>query len=227
MAKKPAKKNDQPQDPMGNRPNYVSEQDYDMPEQESSFYPRIKVMQALSPELDDTNEKFIPGASTGQILVETNPPTLVESIDVIPLIVKKRYAEFTPRKQGGGFVASYDSREEMEAGFSPGNDMQVVIEYLVLAIELEQVFVVPFQSATALGVAKKWGNFVEQYKTLNGVMYKISSKTAKNKASQSYKVMTVEPIGWTAKQLFHDTEALMGQEEMKFLSAPEEEESEV
>jgi hypothetical protein len=210
-------------DPMANRPTFIQEEKYELPEQESSFYPRIKLIQALSPEMDDTNDKYIPAAKNGQLLIETNPPTLVDSVVVVPLMVKKRWAEYIPKKQGGGFVASYDSREAMEAGYTQGNDVAVVIEYLCVLPDTLEVFVVPFGSPTALGVAKKWGAFVEQYKTLSGVMYKLSSKTAKNKADQPYKVMVVEPVGWVSKQLMDTTKILISQQEQLFLPAPDSE----
>lgn len=211
------------QDPMANRPDYIQEEEYKLPEQESSFYPRIKLIQALSPEMDDTSEKYIPAAVSGQLLIETNPPTLIspeEGIVVVPFLVKKRWAEYVPKKQGGGFVASYDSREEMEAGYTQGNDVQVVIEYLCMVPDTQEIFVVPFGSVTALGVAKRWGGFIEQYKTLNGVMYKLSSKTQKNKAGQPYKVMTVEPVGWASKRLVDLTREAIAQNEQRFLPAP-------
>jgi hypothetical protein len=222
MAKAPV----QQTDPMANRPVYVSEEKYDLPQQESSFYPRIKLIQALSPEMDDSNDKYIPAAINGQLLIETNPPTLVDpdtGIIVVPLMVKKRWAEYIPKKQGGGFVASYDSREAMEAGYTQGNDVAVVIEYLCMLPDTGEVFVVPFGSPTALGVAKKWGTFIEQYKTLSGVKYKLSSKTAKYKAGQPYKVMTVEPMGWVSEQLMHTAKEMIGQNEQLFLPAPESE----
>ena len=215
-----------PTDPMANRPAYVQEENYELPQQESSFYPRIKLIQALSPEMDDSNDKYIPAAKNGQLLIETNPPTLVSPEDgvvVIPLMVKKRWVEYIPKKQGGGFVASYDTREAMEAGYTQGNDIQVTIEYLVMLPDTQEVFVVPFGSVTALGVAKKWGTFIEQYKTLSGVKYKLSSKTMTNKAKQPYKVMTVEPMGWVSEQLMHTAKEMIGQNEQLFLPAPESE----
>jgi hypothetical protein len=212
-------------DPMATRPDFVKEQDYTMPKDEGGFKPRIKVLQAISPECEKGHDRFISGSEAGQLLLEGSVPRLVDGDDgvvVVPLAVRKRFAEYIPRKQGGGFVASYDTREEMEANYTEGNDIQPTIEYLVVDIETDEVFVVPFDSVTKLGVAKKWGGFVEQYKSLEGVQYRIGTQIRKNKANQSYYNFTITPVGWVEKAQYEQLVALQESEEKLFLEAPKE-----
>jgi hypothetical protein len=230
MAKAPTKKMEEtPADEMGKRPAWMDQQDYDIPAGDYDTYPKIKVIQALSPEVEPGHDKFIPKARAGQIIITTTPPRLIdgeEGVQVIPLAVKKRYAEYIPRKQGGGFVASYDTREEMEIGFTPGNDMTSVIEFLCVALDGEEetdtptLVMVSCDTPSKLGVAKKWGDMIQGYKTLTGVQYHITAKGQKNKKGQFYYNYNVAPVGWTGKETYKHLEDLSNRVSQMFLPAP-------
>lgn len=216
-------------DPMGARPNYVDQQDYDIPVDDYAKYPKVKVIQALSPEVEPGNDKFIPAARAGMILIDTTPPQLIdgeEGVNVIPLAVKKRYAEYIPRSKGGGFVASYDSREDMEAGYTPGNDMTAVVEYLCTLLDGQEdtdnptLVLFSFDTPSKLGVAKKWGDMISGYKTMCGVQYHITAKGTKNKKQQFYYNYAVAPVGWTGKTLYKHLEDLTPGVEQLFLPGP-------
>lgn len=204
---KDQKKGAAAKDPMANRPKHIQEEDVHAPTDDNQFFPKLKVLQALSPECTKGDEKFIPSAQPGQLLITGNPPEIIdgdEGIDIVLLECRKRYVEYTPRTSGGGFVASYDSREEMEAKFTKGNDMQVTIDYLAVAHETMDeetpvVFVLSLDTVSKMAVARKIAGFVETYKTLSGVKYHVTAILARNKKNQPYYNYAIEAAGWLEK----------------------------
>jgi len=122
MAKK--KSNVPAKTEMGKAPAYIENEKINIPPADSgSFFPQIKLLQQLSPELDDDHEKYIKKAKTGQILVSQGAENhmLFDSLLFIPLLVKKVWSEWIPRKKGGGFVASYTSAQEADDNKGAGN----------------------------------------------------------------------------------------------------------
>jgi hypothetical protein len=208
---KDPKKNAASADPMANRPKHIQEEDVAAPTDDQQFFPRLKVLQALSPECTKGDEKYIPSATPGQLLITLASPELLdgdEGIDVVLLECRKRYVEYTPRKQGGGFVASYDTREDMEAKFTKGNDMQVTIEYLCVAYETMEeeepvVFILSLDTPSKMSVARKIAGLVEQYKSLSGWRCRVNAVLARNKQQQAYYNFGITPMGWLDKSQYN------------------------
>lgn len=210
-------------DPMANRPNYVPTKDINIPTSDESQFPMLKLAQAISPEVTRGDEKYIPNLSAGDLLMKGDGLQRIidgeDGIQLIPLAIKKSYVEYTPRAQGGGFVASYTDQEIADAKANPANDMQVTYDFLCIEAGVPEPtpFVVRFDSLTKLGVAKKWAGYFAQYKTLEGVIYKITSKAAKNKAGQNYFNLAVTPLGWVDKDQFQFVQQLQNTVEPVFL----------
>lgn len=233
MATAPKKQTSASTDPMANRPSYLPSTDVSMPVEEQARFPRLKLIQALSPEITTGHERFIPDPanpkkpmlSAGELLLQSD--TLTRQIDgeegivVIPLAVRKRYVEYTPRDAGGGFVASYDSKEEADAERDPANDLQTTVEFLCIEAGSDEPtpFTITFDTISKLGTAKKWAGFIAQYKTLEGVKYLITGKQQLNKKKQAYYVFNVQPVGWVDKAQFQMIEDLKSDVEPLFLPA--------
>lgn len=201
-------------DPMSNRPDYIKTNKIDMPVEDSVRFPRLKLIQALSPEVTRGHEKFVsdptdpkgykPLLSAGELILQSDTGMRVidgeEGITVIPLAIRKRYVEYVKRDAGGGFVASYDTKEAMEANFDPANDIQTTIEFLVIEASLSQdevtPFTITFDTVSKLGTAKRWAQSISQYETLEGVKYLVTGKPTVNKKKQSYYNFEVKPVGW-------------------------------
>lgn len=201
-------------DPMSNRPNYIKTDKINMPVEESIRFPRLKLIQALSPEVTRGHERFVPDPadpkgykallSAGELILQSDTGIRVidgeEGITVIPVAIRKRYVEYVKRDAGGGFVASYDTKEAMEANFDPANDIQTTIEFLVVEAGLSQdeatPFTITFDTVSKLGTAKRWAHFIGEYETLEGVKYLITGKPTVNKKKQSYYNFEVKPVGW-------------------------------
>ena len=211
-------------DPMSKRPDYLKNDKIEMPVEESIRFPRLKLMQALSPEVTPGHERFIPDPvnqkkpmlSPGELVLQTESSNRVidgdEGIVVIPIAIRKRYVEYVPRDAGGGFVASYDSKEEMEANREAGNDVQTTIEFLVVEAGLKPEettpFTITFDTISKLGTAKRWAGYIHQYETLEGAQYLITGKQTLNKKKQSYYNFEVKPVGWTSKPTLEHIQAM-------------------
>jgi len=74
---------------------------------ESSSMPLLNILQALSPELKKSNDKFIEGASAGDIIHKGRGEILEQPLKVIPVSVKTMYAEWIPKDMGGGLVGMH------------------------------------------------------------------------------------------------------------------------
>jgi hypothetical protein len=75
---------------------------YDSSEMQIPF---IRVLQALSPQLNKNKPEFIKGASAGDIFNTVTSQVWAgeEGITVIPVYQETKYLEFVPRSQGGGY----------------------------------------------------------------------------------------------------------------------------
>lgn len=79
--------------------------------------PFIGLIQSMSPQRKRTDPKYIPGAEEGRWFNSvTNELYPAEGVRIIPVHYEKVYNEWIPRSVGGGFVATYKSREEALEG---------------------------------------------------------------------------------------------------------------
>lgn len=226
----PKSKNATSVDPMSKRPDYLKKDQLDMPVEESIRFPRLKLIQALSPEKTKGNDKYIPGLEEGTLLLQSDTMTRQidgeEGIVVIPMAVRKRYVEYTPRDQGGGFVASYDSKEEMENQRDPSNDIQPTVEFLVIEAGADDPtpFTIVCDSVSKLVTAKKWAGYMTQYESMEGVKYLITGKQVLNKKKQAFYNFEVKPIGWVDQPTLNWVQDVMSTTTQLFLPSGTSEE---
>lgn len=211
------------------RPDHVTEDDVNPETEGGGFPPTLKLMQNLSPELDEDEEKHIPDAEAGDLVVDDGTTQTLfdgkEGITFIPLLSRKRWNEWVPRKRGGGFVASYASKEEAEAYFSPGNELNVAIEYLCTTNEVDSegnytALLIQFNSPTKMAVARALATYIKEYKTMYGVAYQIKSKKQTNKAGQKFFNFEITPRGWLKEQLYSTVQALQLENTEPFVNQP-------
>ena len=88
--------------------------DYDTSELQIPF---IRIIQALSPEINKRDSKFIDGASNGDIFNNVTGQYFSgeEGIVVIPCYQETKYLKFVPRESGGGFLGEM-SKDDPEIG---------------------------------------------------------------------------------------------------------------
>jgi hypothetical protein len=192
--KKPEPKQQSQAGPKSARPDFLPKKKYDIP---VDLIPSIKIIQSLSPERLSDDDKYISGAQEG-MLFHSETRQLWDGKDgltVVPLEVRKSYVEWIPRNQGGGFVASYATREEMEAGYKQGHEVQIVVEFLCVLPD-NSVAIIRFDTPSKLGIARKFAGLIKQAETMHGARYLIGSVLKKNRAGQPYYNFTVSFKEW-------------------------------
>lgn len=185
------------------RPAYIEEQQIDVPMDES-LQPTLKIIQSISPEALKGSEAYVPGAEAGMLMNSSTRELYdgAEGVIIIPLAVRKYWVEWKPRESGGGFVGSYDSKEDLEAAYTQGNEVQVTIEYMVMIEESKQMITVRFNSATKYPVARKWAQMIEQAKSLYGKKYRLKTVLKTNKNKQMYHNFDIEAVDWVSKETY-------------------------
>lgn len=219
-------------DPMANAPSYVKQEDQQVPQADSAMpFPTLKLLQQLSPELDEDDTKYLPNAQAGDIIITDGVNVKIIDGDIgisfSPLLVRKVWTEWIPRKQGGGFVAAYNSKEECEAAFTIGNEIVISIDYLIVSTDIADGGVLSpvllqFNTPTKMGVARELQKYIAQYKTIYGVTYQLKKKKQANRAGQKFFNFQISPVGWTEKALYTQIEALKTEKETIFLPLMDE-----
>lgn len=128
--------------------------------------PFIKLLQALSPEVQRGDDSYIDGAAPGH-LYDSVTRELFDAIEVVPAHVRVATIEWAPRNQGGGFIAEYGSRDEAEEMVTPGNELKDTITYTVLYRPVGDLFwrsaMISFDS-TKLKIARSWNTQLSMLK---------------------------------------------------------------
>jgi len=215
MATKPSKV--PPKAPAGevpakpaNRPSYIPQQNYDMPT-DDQFKPTIKIAQLISPEVVEDDPAFIAGLKPGMLFNSVTKAMYDGKVGLklIPLQVRKYYTEWTPRSMGGGFVAQYETKEEMEASADKKNEITPVFEYICLVDETDEIVQVQFNSATKYPVARQWAGFIQQHGTMCGRYYILQTVSAKNKQQQVYYKFRLLDGDWVSEERYKAMDEMM------------------
>ena len=71
--------------------------------------PRLKILQALNPEVNKRDGKYVEGAAAGDILNTVTKELFTEDSGcvAIPVAYKRMFLEWTPRESGGGLVQQH------------------------------------------------------------------------------------------------------------------------
>lgn len=177
--------------------------------------PRLAIIQAISPELDENDAAFIEGAKNG-MLFNTLTRELMTEILVIPIKFEKPYLLWRDRKKGGGFGGQFASMEEAEDAVSarevPGEwDISDTPTNLCIAIPKEgkpYEIAIPMPKSKAK-VSRNWNSMIRLAGGPRfGRVYKITTVDDKNAAGDKYKNFKVEMAGFPTKELFDKAEEL-------------------
>jgi len=74
--------------------------------------PSILLLQQLSPELDDTTEKYVPDAKAGDIINSVTGVNYGRGVNLVPVYFQKQYVVFKDRQKGGGFCGAFGTKQE-------------------------------------------------------------------------------------------------------------------
>ncbi len=132
--------------------------------------PFIRILQALSPQLNKDKPEYIKGASQGDIFNTVTGEIYPEDtgITVIPVAFEMKYLEFVPRSQGGGLVGEIPAsspdldntqRDGPSEVLPSGNELVRCHQNLVMVYNPETEGCSPAvldMKKTQIKVSKKW-----------------------------------------------------------------------
>ena len=142
--------------------------------------PFIRVLQALSPQVNKRAPEHVEGAEVG-MLHNTVTNAIYDGekgVEIIPCSYTKRYLEWIPREKGGGLVtADHDptilrNTTKNDQGIpvlENGNTIDETAQFFILLLdpnEGPQQCVLSF-SRSQLGVARKWNTILRMAKIQN------------------------------------------------------------
>ena len=177
--------------------------------------PRLAIVQAISPELDENDAAYIEGAKSG-MLFNTLTRELMTEILVIPIKFEKPYLLWRDRKKGGGFGGQFATMEEAEDAVLSKEvpeewDIVDTPTNLCIAIPPDgkpYEIAIPLPKSKAK-VSRNWNSMIRLAGGPRfGRVYKITSVDDKNAAGDKYKNFKVEMAGFPSKELFKKAEEL-------------------
>lgn len=172
--------------------------------------PRLGLLQALSPELDGDDAKFIPGARAG-MLFNSLTRELYDSVTAVNVFFRKEYPIFRLRKKGGGYAGTHPTEREANMALLQLDNpdeyevMETGLHFLLLLDENGGVMgeaALPM-TVTKLKVSRQWNSLIrmrggDRYAgtwTLSGVK-------EKNSAGDSYHNFAVKMGPWTTEEQY-------------------------
>lgn len=120
--------------------------------------PFIYLLQKMSPQVDkDQPEKFLEGAEPGKFM-NTVTRELFDELEVIPVHFEKKYIEWIKRDDGGGFVASYDTRADAEKNCQEGHQIVDTANHYVLLKSADGTWnnAIVSMTSTKLKASRNW-----------------------------------------------------------------------
>jgi len=127
--------------------------------------PRLSILQALSPQIDDSDAAYIEGAKQGQICDVGTSELYADGVLFLPVFYRKDYLEWAPRASGQGLVGIHSdpaildqcTRNERNQPVLPnGNYVAETAQFFGLNLSADnQKCFIPMAS-TQLKKARKW-----------------------------------------------------------------------
>jgi len=191
--------------------------------------PFLRVLQALSPQLNKKKAEYIDGASSGDMFNTVTNECFdgEEGVVLIPCFQTTKYLEFTPREQGGGFrgeipandpILTRTERNGAKEILPTGNELVKSDQHYCLLIGsdgIAQPIVVDMKS-TQLKVSRRWKTQIAMQKMAHpktgklitppvfATMWKLST-TEESNDQGSWANYQIEKVG-----LVEDRELLLG-----------------
>jgi len=181
---------------------------------EDLVIPRLSIIQAISPELDENDPAYIEGAKAG-MLFNTLTRKLYTEILVVPIMYEKVYLIWRDRKKGGGFGGQYTTENEAGAAIGEMEDPDSweatdTPTHLCLAVSDGK----PFEIAIPMPKSKaKISRQLNSTIRLFGGprfsrVYRVTGVDDKNNAGEKFKNFRIDFAGFPSKELFDVAEKL-------------------
>lgn len=202
---------------------------YDSSEMQIPF---IRVLQALSPQLNKNKPEFIKGATNGDIYNTVTGEFWAgeQGIVVIPVYQETKYLEFVPRSQGGGYKGERHpsdpdlqntTRDGSKELLPNGNELVKSDQHfcLVLADDGSYQPAIIDMKSTSLKVSRRWKTQIAMQKVkspdgrmltpaLYATMWRLGAVEESNDQGSWYN-WSVEKVGLVqSRELFQEAKAL-------------------
>lgn len=143
--------------------------------------PFLKILQSLSPQIDEDDGNYVEGAKVGMIF-NTVTSEIMNEVKVLPCYQKRSFLEWVPRSAGGGFAGEHntgsdvvketEARGERDGGkmiMENGNEMMDTRNHYVLIIKDDGSFspAIISMSSTQIKVSKIWMSRMNEVKLRN------------------------------------------------------------
>ena len=194
--------------------------------------PRLKILQALSPEVNKRDGKYVDGASAGDVINTVTSKLYNEDNElvVLPVSYKRLFLEWQPRESGGGLVAQHEDQAILSKTtknqigqdmLDNGNYIQTSANHFVLVLNSDGSFdqaMIPM-AGTQLKKSRTWNSVMASLK-----MRSNDKVFTPPSFSHKYSMKTVQEsndrgtwFGWNIDNL-----GPLGQDEMFFYEAAKE-----
>lgn len=178
---------------------------------EDLVIPRLELVQALSPCLDENNEAaYIEGAKQGQLFNSLTRELYGSSVLVVPVMFMKQYLVWRDRKKGGGFGGAFnsiaDAKDEISRREDPENWEPVETgQHLVLIIKangaLEEAMI--SMSRTKLKISRQWNSLIRQGGGDRfSRVYQITGVKETNSNNDTYFNFSVKFVGFPSQDIY-------------------------
>jgi len=162
--------------------------------------PFLRILQKLSPEVDEDDAAYVEGAEAGMI-IHTITKELYEEVSIVPLQYKDSYIEWIPRTSGGGFVRELEfpsqrtgeilatcTKDENKNILPNGNELKLHSSYFCALEEQDGEFtpVLISMSSSQLKTSRNW---MSQMQTMK-IEYEGKTYPAKNIRSYQWTMST-------------------------------------
>ena len=194
--------------------------------------PRLKILQALSPEVNKRDGKYVDGASAGDVINTVTSKVYNEDNElvVLPVSYKRLFLEWQPRESGGGLMAQHEDQAILSKTtknqigqdmLDNGNYIQTSANHFVLVLNSDGSFdqaMIPM-AGTQLKKSRTWNSVMASLK-----MRSNDKVFTPPSFSHKYSMKTVQEsndrgtwFGWNVTNL-----GPLGQDEMFFYEAAKE-----
>lgn len=182
---------------------------------DSFSVPFIKLLQKLSPQVDEDHDDYIEGAKSGMYYNTVTGELFPDGVTVIPCHYTRVFIEWVTREKGGGIVNVFNAadgaelmqsteRDEKNRDILPnGNELQDTRVHYVLAKSNNGDYepAIISLARTQTKGSKDWMSKMKQWKLPNGKgaamfaqVWKLGSKK-KVKDENTWNVLVAEPVG--------------------------------
>jgi len=146
--------------------------------QQDITIPRLKVAQALSPEIKKQKAEYIEGAEEGSVFNSATRELYQTPLVVVPVAYVRRHLEWVPREKGGGLVNADHTESILEECtrtekgdwvLPNGNEIVVTPEHFVIVVKADGSYeqAVLSMSGSKAKISRNWNTAIRNVKIRN------------------------------------------------------------